>query len=671
MAAFRRFRLVVLVATVLLATLLPASPVRALSITVTTTTDEFDLTGTGTGCSLREAVQAANSDAPFGGCSQGSGADVITMPSGTYGFALGGSESATMGYIGIGDLDVDGVLTIVGQGHPTIDGNSRDRIFELNDSGDSLTLRGLILTDGYGLAAGGAIKAVAATLSLVDVVVSLNTASDGSSADGGGIWAAASTVSIAGSEITGNSAAPGPTFPSDGGGIWAVGTTLTVTDSLIGANTAQRSGGGIHTIDARSTTLTNVAILSNKAMDGDGISITGAGNATLTNVTIAFNGQGASGKGGGMYASPSRLTSVALENVTFSNNLGGPVGGDGGSIYVEPAALGTVTAKNTIAAHPQAGGNCGGKSLSYTNAHNLEFVPGGTASPCFSQGVDPTTVLGDPKFPLDGVGNIASPAENGGPTATLALGPSSAALDAGITAFGVTSDQRGVPRPYGSAPDIGAYERSFCRDVLINRVGTPANDTITGTAGPDGIIGLGGNDSISGLGGNDGLCGNGGNDLLDGGSGNDRLDGGGNTDTLVPGTGVDLVVGAGGSDTVSYAASNSAVSVDLRPTNGFATGQGRDTINGVENVTGSRFADTVRGSNLANLLRLGAGADRGYGYGGADRIDGGPGGDSLFGGTGNDALYGEAGNDSFNGEAGRDLCRQGPGSGRRISCERR
>ncbi len=639
MPALRRVRFAVLVTAVLLATLLPASPVWAATITVTTVLDEYDTVGTGAGCSLREAVQAANSNAPFGGCPAGSDPDQITLPAGTYGFSLSGSEGLSNN--AIGDLDVDGTLTIVGQGRPIIDANDLGRIFELT-SGDSLTLRGLSLTDGKS-SVGGAIRVDLGTLSLVDVVASQNEATGMFGAHGGAIAAMSSAVSIAQSRITTNSATSQDTF-------------------------YQSRGGGIYLDTA--TTLTNVTISSNRAFDGDGIAIVNPNGALLTNVTIAGNGQGASGKGGGLYAVPTDLTDViALENVTFSVNTGGATGGSGGSIYVEPAALGKVTARNTIAAHPQAGGNCGGKSLSYVNGYNLEFVPGGTSSSCFTA-IDSTTVFGDPMFPVDGVGNVAPPADNGGPTPTIALGSGSAAVNAGLS-VGVTGDQRGAPRPFGAAPDIGAYERSFCQGVLVNRVGTAGDDTLIGTAGADGIIGLSGNDVINGLGGNDGLCGNGGNDLLDGGGGNDWLDGGGNNDTLVPGTGLDRVIGGSGIDTVSYAASATAVAVDLRLSLGTALGQGRDTISGIENVIGSRFGDTIRGSALGNWLRLGAGNDRCYGFGGADRIDGGSGNDLLLGGTGNDALYGNAGNDSFNGESGRDLCRQGTGTGRRISCERR
>ena len=58
-------------------------------------------------------------------------------------------------------------------------------------------------------------------------------------------------------------------------------------------------------------------------------------------------------------------------------------------------------------------------------------------------------------------------ADNGGPTFTQALLPGSPAIDAGAPVAGVTTDQRGVPRPQGTAPDIGAFEsRGFTLAVV-------------------------------------------------------------------------------------------------------------------------------------------------------------------------------------------------------------
>ena len=62
---------------------LSTAPAQAAAIPVNTTTDEFNTSGTGTGCSLREAIQAANTDSAFGGCTAGSGADTINLQGNT------------------------------------------------------------------------------------------------------------------------------------------------------------------------------------------------------------------------------------------------------------------------------------------------------------------------------------------------------------------------------------------------------------------------------------------------------------------------------------------------------------------------------------------------------------------------------------------------------------
>jgi hypothetical protein len=49
-------------------------------------------------------------------------------------------------------------------------------------------------------------------------------------------------------------------------------------------------------------------------------------------------------------------------------------------------------------------------------------------------------------------------ADNGGPTRTIALLAGSPAIDAGDITAAPFTDQRGFPRPAGSAPDIGAFE---------------------------------------------------------------------------------------------------------------------------------------------------------------------------------------------------------------------
>jgi len=145
---------------------------------------------------------------------------------------------------------------------------------------------------------------------------------------------------------------------------------------------------------------------------------------------------------------------------------------------------------------------------------------------------------------------------------------------------------------------------------------------------------------------------------LDGGAGGDRLDGQQNQDTLIGGAGADTLIGGPGADRLygdglspldpsgpgdlaSYATSGAAV---FAQASGFLTpwmtssggdAQG-DWLVGIEDITGSRFNDTLSGGAVDNVLRGGAGNDE------------------LRGNEGDDSLYGDAGNDVLKGGFGRD-----------------
>jgi len=93
-------------------------------------------------------------------------------------------------------------------------------------------------------------------------------------------------------------------------------------------------------------------------------------------------------------------------------------------------------------------------------------------------------------------------------------------------------------------------EDSTTLDVTV-KIGTTANNLITGTTGPDMLFGLPGNDTLNGDAGNDLLCGARGNDNLNGGDGNDVLDGEGGNDNLNGGNGDDRLLGGADRDNLT------------------------------------------------------------------------------------------------------------------------
>jgi Ca2+-binding RTX toxin-like protein len=174
----------------------------------------------------------------------------------------------------------------------------------------------------------------------------------------------------------------------------------------------------------------------------------------------------------------------------------------------------------------------------------------------------------------------------------------------------------------GAASDsviLGDLTGTDIADSTVFIHGGAGDDTIDGSAagkrlvlfgdeGNDLLIGGIKDDDLFGGTGNDTLIGNGGNDLLDGGAGNDLLDGG------------------SGTDTASFAGAPGPVTASLA--SGAATGNGTDTLTGVENLIGSDFGDLLQGDGSAN------------------RLEGGEGNDTLIGGAGNDTLVGGGGRDT-------------------------
>ena len=134
------------------------------------------------------------------------------------------------------------------------------------------------------------------------------------------------------------------------------------------------------------------------------------------------------------------------------------------------------------------------------------------------------------------------------------------------------------------------------------------------------------------------LIGDAGANLLDGRAGNDLLSGRDGDDILIGGAGADQLHGGAGSDTASYAASTGAISVDLAVGTGLGGHAAGDTLEQIERLIGTAYADQLLGDATGNILNGGDGADLLSGRSGNDILIGGTGGDRLYGGTGRDLI---------------------------------
>ncbi|MDO5621194.1 MAG: calcium-binding protein [Paracoccus sp. (in: a-proteobacteria)] len=142
--------------------------------------------------------------------------------------------------------------------------------------------------------------------------------------------------------------------------------------------------------------------------------------------------------------------------------------------------------------------------------------------------------------------------------------------------------------------------------------------------------------------GHDTLTGNGAANILEGGAGNDWLYGGGGNDTLrgqagddilIGGAGADNLNGGAGRDTAHYGTATERVVVDLRNPSANTGDAKGDVYISIENITGSRFDDWIRGDEGNNILNGGAGNDTIIGDKGNDVMIGGAGADVFIFGT--------------------------------------
>jgi Ca2+-binding RTX toxin-like protein len=229
------------------------------------------------------------------------------------------------------------------------------------------------------------------------------------------------------------------------------------------------------------------------------------------------------------------------------------------------------------------------------------------------------------------------------------------------TATGDGTDQlTGLEGAFGSNFD-DSLTGDGARNLLLGGLGNdrldggPANDAIgfwfsslpinadlgTGTATGEGNDTLVNAEGLLGSVLNDDtLRGNESNNLLDGDGGNDKLFGLGGDDWITGGAGNDTIDGGAGTydiadySTTAFQEVTAAVDVDLLA--GTASGQGNDTIAGIEAVFGSAENDFLAGDGGSNTFFGGPGDDQIGAAEGDDRIDAGLGVDDVDGGDGVD-----------------------------------
>ena len=437
------------------------------------------------GCSLRGAIQAANShvgedgiafDLPAGSVINltqalpdltesvsiiGPGADQLTVTrstaSGTPNFTIFNVNTATAVTLsgmtisrgGGGGIYISADATVgtvnvtncVITGNSSVDGggifNSPDTTLNITNSTISGNeAKGFSSSGGGAAGVGGGIFNFGGTVNVTNSVISQNHSLGGGA--GGGIRTSG-TFTVVNSTINNNDALSGTHGAGEGGGILITGGTLTVINSTISGNTAD-DGGGINNFGNFGTVnITSSTISGNSAISGGGILNHGSGTVNVTHSTIS--GNSASGNPG-----------AGITGGGVANQANGPFN-----------LKSSIIARNTAAGSPDAAGGF--------TSQGFNFIGVKDGSTGFTVSSD---ITGTTAAPINPQLDPAGLQNNGGPTKTIALLCGSPAIDKS-TRIGqngpLLTDQRGIgfPRPFddsailnapgGDGTDIGAFER--------------------------------------------------------------------------------------------------------------------------------------------------------------------------------------------------------------------
>jgi len=373
------------------------------------------------GCTLHDAVRAANADAPRGDCTAGSGADTIKI------------VAPGQIHIGNNDLDIQSVITI----EPAADAGMVEvfagfaRVFDVRP-GASLVLHRIVVGRGFlddVLAGGGAgIRVEQANLAIHDSVI--EDCQIGRSTGGGGaILARDASVNIVDSLIQNNRS--GGMAP--GVGIDAINSSVQVLRSELRGDFSDSGTELIPIYRFRNSAVTiEESLVQHRPWRQGSRTLLGLEDSTnllLLNSTVSDEGR------------LDRRIALDDSTVIFANSTVGIFDIESGG------SPGTAHFINSILL-----GECR-PSLLIGDVINSLF----TSSTCNGAAT--------PSFDL----KLLTLTDQGGPTPTRALLPGSVALDSASPSDCPDTDQRGVPRT-ASECDIGAFELVAEADVQISAV---------------------------------------------------------------------------------------------------------------------------------------------------------------------------------------------------------
>jgi CSLREA domain-containing protein len=290
-----------------------AAPRASMILYVNTTADDFTDNGN---CTLREAIQAANTGTSVDQCEGDPDTQTIVLEGGVYLLALPGAledENAT------GDLDITRNIEIVGKGEDEtiLDGGGLDRIFDIRSESAVVLIRKMTLQNGKTGQnepdPGGAV-ANRGDLTMDHVRLQDNQTNSFTGEHGGGV-ANFGALTVTHSAFIHNVS---DTF---GGGLSNMGT-LTLIDATFDNNYA-RGGAAIYAAGTATNTIRNVTFRNNFCGPALSSGIFQEEGSSMSIKNSLFDDNGDCD-----YEVISNTGDMTIRYTTFRNNNGG----DGGII---------------------------------------------------------------------------------------------------------------------------------------------------------------------------------------------------------------------------------------------------------------------------------------------------------------------------------------------------
>ena len=308
--------------------------------------------------SLREAIQASNTNGVFGDAAAGSpdGDTIVFADS-----LMGGTVQLQQGEFLLSD-DIQVIGSTTGAGlSPGLSLSAGDlsRVFRINalaaaGSRSDVAISNLILSDGNASVAAGENGGAVLIGASENVTLTNLTVRDSVAAgNGGGISIGAGTsVIINGVSLLNNAAG------TEGGGLWNGNGRLTILDGAndvtIDGNTAagaaaNEGGGGIYNSNGALEILDiseHIVTLSNNRATGTsgsgGAIFSGGGRLTIEETTIRTNSANRAGGGIEIVNGLVRLSNVNLVGNDVNGTAGTPMPGNGGGLHVSGIANVTI-----------------------------------------------------------------------------------------------------------------------------------------------------------------------------------------------------------------------------------------------------------------------------------------------------------------------------------------